>query len=160
METVSSGEVDHIHISFMIAGNTKFARDRLFSVTGSAYKVQDVFNIEDLKAICDKSATTYIEQGERVHTWRNSVGKKYSDLPGVRKLHDFLVVKTHDGRVVMKVREHCYGGDWKESPLHVRDHSASGIPTTTYAEKHYHGISAQKMADMVTMYDRYISPDC
>ena len=160
MEMVSSGEVDHIHFSFMIAGHTKFAPDHLFSITGSAYKVQDVFNIEDLKAICDKSATTYIEQRDRVHTWRDSVGKKYSDLPGVRKLHDFLVVKAHDGRVVMKVHEHCYSGDWKESPLHVRDHSASGIPTTTYAEKHYHGISAQKMADMVTMYNRYISPDC
>ena len=38
MEMVSSGEIDHVHISFMVAGHTKFAPDRLFSVTGSAYK--------------------------------------------------------------------------------------------------------------------------
>ena len=36
MEMVSSGEIDHVHISLMVAGHTKFAPDRLFSVTGSA----------------------------------------------------------------------------------------------------------------------------
>ena len=38
MEMVSNGEVEHIHISFMIAGHTKFAPDRLFSITGRAYR--------------------------------------------------------------------------------------------------------------------------
>lgn len=36
MEMVSSGKVDHVHISFMIAGHTKFVPDRLFSIIGSA----------------------------------------------------------------------------------------------------------------------------
>jgi len=57
MEMVSSGEINHVHISFMVAGHTKFAPDRLFSVIGSAYK-RDVFTIHELKAICDQSATT------------------------------------------------------------------------------------------------------
>ena len=159
MEMVSNGEVEHIHISFMIARHTKFAPDRLFSITGSAYKVHDIFTIEDLKAIFDTCATTYIEKGERVYSWRDSLGQKYSDLPGVRKLHDFRIVRAHDGQVVMKVREHCYGGGWKASPLHIRDPSVIGMPPTTYSEKHHHSISVQKMADMVTMYDRFISPD-
>jgi hypothetical protein len=34
MEMVSSGEFDHVHISFMIAGHTKFATDRRFSMIG------------------------------------------------------------------------------------------------------------------------------
>ena len=48
---------------------------------------------------------SFIVDGEQFYTWRDTLGVKYSDLPGVRKYHDFLVVKTHDGRVVMKVRE-------------------------------------------------------
>ena len=58
--------------------------------------------------------------GERVLTWRNTLGEKYTDLPGVRKYHSFLVVKAHDGTVVMKVRENCFGGIWKDSPLPQR----------------------------------------
>ena len=63
MEMVSSGELDHIHISFMIAGHTKFAPDRLFSTIGCAYKTEDVFIIGDLKSIRDKGATCHIETG-------------------------------------------------------------------------------------------------
>ena len=44
MEMVSGGEVDHIHISFMVAGHTKFAPDRLFSVVGSAYKRGHIYH--------------------------------------------------------------------------------------------------------------------
>ena len=69
MEMVSSGELDHIHISFMTAGHTKFAPDQLFSTIGCAYKTEDVFTIGDLKSICDKSATCHIEMEERVLTW-------------------------------------------------------------------------------------------
>ena len=129
MEMVSSGEIDHVHISFMVAGYTKFAPDRLFSVTGSAYKREDVFTIHELKALCGQSATTFITDGQQVLTWRDSLGDKYSDLPGVRKLHDFLVVKAHNGDVVMKVRKNCFTGVWKDSPLRVRDSTAIGVPT-------------------------------
>jgi len=117
MELVSSGRVDYIRVSFMLAGHTKFAPDRLFSAIGSAYKAADVFTINDLNEICAQSATAHIENGGDVFTWRNYLGLKYSDLPGVRKLHDFLVVKTNTGEVVMKVREWCFSGEWKRSPL-------------------------------------------
>ena len=45
MEMVNNGELEHIHISFMIAGHTKFAPDRLFSTIGCAYKTEDVFTV-------------------------------------------------------------------------------------------------------------------
>ena len=159
MELVSSGEVDHVHVSFMVAGHTKFAPDRLFSVVGSAYKREDTFTLHDLKEICDRCATTFIVNGEDVYTWRDSLGVKYSDLPGVRKYHDFLVVKTHDDSVVMKVREKCYCGDWKDSPLHVLDTTVPGVPDTKYSSSHYRAIPAEKMANMVTMYNKFIPPD-
>ena len=59
MEMVSSCKIHHVHISFMIAGHTKFAPDRLFSAIGSAYKAADVFTIDDLKMLCDQSSSTY-----------------------------------------------------------------------------------------------------
>lgn len=92
-------------------------------------------------------------------SWRDTLSEKYSDLPGVRKYHDFLVVRAHDQTVVMKVRERCFDGQWKDSPLHVRDVSAPGLPTNSYKETQTRSISAEKMANMVTMYNRFISPD-
>jgi len=35
----------------------------------SAYKVADVFTIEELKSLCAPSATTIIESGQNVLTW-------------------------------------------------------------------------------------------
>lgn len=110
MELVSRGVISHVHISFMIAGHTNFAPDRLFATIGSAYKVADVFTIGELKSLSAPSATTIIESGQNVLTWRDTLGEKYSDLPGVRKLHDFLFIKAHTGQVVMKVREQCFNG--------------------------------------------------
>ena len=159
MEMVSSGELDHLHISFMIAGHTKFAPDRLFSVIGSAYKSEDVFTVDELKAICDTCATSHVESGDQVLTWRKSLSEKYSDLLGIRKFHDFMVVKTHDDTVVMKVRENCFGGSWKDSPLHVKNPDAPGIPTVTYSKSHVRQITSEKMDNMTTMYNRFISPD-
>jgi hypothetical protein len=69
----------------MIAGH---APDRLFSAIESAYKAADVFLIDDLKTLYDRSASTYMEKGDQVFTWREWCGEKYSDLPGIRKFHD------------------------------------------------------------------------
>lgn len=158
MEMVSRGTVDHIHISFMIAGHTKFAPDRLFSAIGNAYKAADVFTMSDLQALCAQSATSFIEKGDTVLTWREFLGQKYSDRPGVRKLHDFLVVKAHNGEVVMKVCQQCFTGEWKKSPLKVVSAAVSDTCRSTYSETHSHSISGEKLANMVTMYDRFIPP--
>lgn len=96
-----------------------------------------------------------IEHGENVLTWRESLGVKYSDLPGVQKLHDFLVTQIHSGEVVMKVRKHCSSGTWKDSSLHT---DISGTPTTTYKDKKLHCIKADELANMVTISGRFISP--
>lgn len=159
MELVSRGIIDYVHISFMIAGHTKFAPDRLFATIGSAYKVADVFTINELQELCAKTATTVVENGDSILTWRETLSEKYSDLPGVRKFHDFLFIKCHSGEVVMKVREHCFTGEWKTSPLRVVHPEVSGIPITTYTEAHLHKIKDDKMANMVTMYNRFISPE-
>ena len=61
-EMVSCGELEHIHISFMIAGHTKFAPDQLFSTIGCAYKTEDVFTINDLKSICESVQHASLKQ--------------------------------------------------------------------------------------------------
>ena len=78
MEMVSQGNV--IHICFMLAGHTKFAPDRLFAKIGSAYKI---FTVQELQTLCTPSASTSVEDGENVLTWRDTLGTKYSDLPWV-----------------------------------------------------------------------------
>ena len=51
--------------------------------------------------------------------------KKYSNLPGVRKIHDFMIVRGVKGEVVMKLRTHCHTRTPIESPLHVVDPTQS-----------------------------------
>lgn len=143
----------------MIAGHTKFAPDRLFATVGSAYKASDVFTIDELQVLCSRSAVTCIEDGENIFTWRESLSLKYSDLPGVRKLHDFLIVQSHTGQVVMKVRELCHTGAWKDSTLKVLSPSLHGIPSTNYKDTQTRPIKDDKMAHMVAMYDKFISLD-
>ena len=141
MEMVRQEKVEHIHVCFMLAGHTKFAPDRLFAKVGSAYncKTADVFTIHELHALCTPLALTVVEDEQNMLTRRDTLGAKYSDLPGVRKLHDFLVVKRYDGNVVMEVRDKCFTGAWRQSPLRLVDSSAPG--------------------NMVTMYEKFISPD-
>ena len=52
MEMVSNGSISHVHISFMLAGQTKFAPDHLLATIGNAYKSADVFTIDELQALC------------------------------------------------------------------------------------------------------------
>ena len=66
MEMVSKGTISHVHISFMLAGHTKFAPDCLFATVGNAYKSADVFTVDELQALCLQSAQTIVETGESI----------------------------------------------------------------------------------------------
>ena len=112
-----------------------------------------------MQALFASYATTSIEDGTNILTWLQTLGDKYSDLPGVRNLHDFLFVKAQDGKVVLKVYEFCFGGVWNVSPLHQKNTTMSEIPTDTYKDRCWHQISDDKMAHMVTMYNGFIPPD-
>lgn len=161
MEMVSTGKVDSIHISFLIAGHTKFPPHRLFASIANAYKKADVFTIEEMQALCTPFAVTLTEDGTHILTWRDSLGQKYTKLPGVRNLHDFVFVKESSGKVLTVVRDFWFGGTWKESPPHPKQPNISGIPTCTYKDKHWHPIKADKMEPMITVYNRcptYLPP--
>ena len=154
MEMVSSGKIDNVHISSLIAGHTKF------HPIGSS-QLLGVFTrqLMCLQLTTSKSYVIGVQAcmwRRVIKNWRECLGEKYSNLPGIRKFHDFLIMKSHDGKVMMKVRDWCVKGSWKPLPLHVRNVSVVGTTTTTYEP---HTLSTEKLVNMVTMYGRYTPPD-
>ena len=157
MELVEMHTLDHCCFCFLVAGHTKFAPDRLFALTGNAYNRADIFTAEELLEICQRFSTGCIEDGSHIFDWRSAMAKKYSDLPGVRKIHDFLIVRSINGQVVMKLRTSCHSGIPLESPLRIVDSTQSGSPTGCYRD-HPRPLTANKIAHMTQMCYRYIPP--
>lgn len=87
---------------FLNSRHTKFSSDRLFSLVVNDYKCEDVFTPDDLCHICSKFSSAHIEDGSNINQWISTLVNKYSELPGVRKFHDFLVVRT-GSKIIMKV---------------------------------------------------------
>ena len=59
-----------------------------------------------------------IVDGDSIMNWRDKVSQKYSKLPGIRELHDFLLVKNPTANnAMMLVREFCHGGAAKPTTL-------------------------------------------
>ena len=104
MELIERRTLDYVHFSFMVAGHTKFAPDRLFAQVSNSYNRRDVFTVSELKEICDLHAHTYIEDGMSVLQWREVLRIKYSDLPGTRKYHDFLIARSYVHVYIMLVQ--------------------------------------------------------
>ena len=103
MEVVESKLFDHVHVAFLIVDHTKFAPDRTFAAIAQTYNTSDVFCIDELRDVCSVHATAIVIDRSEIYHWREVIERKYSDLPGVRKLHDFLFVRAHTGITVMKV---------------------------------------------------------
>ena len=155
MEVVEQRKLDHLRFCFLVAGHTKFAPDRLFALVANAYNRADVFTVDELLGICQPFCTTTIESGSNVLDWRDALQKKYSDLPGVRKLHDFLIVRTGENTVIMKVRAKCHVGAPLVSPLHTVDSLQSATPVSCYAD-HPRPLPSDKMEHMRQMYSKYV----
>lgn len=118
MELIQQDVIEFPRIS-LIAEHTKFSPDLLFSRIAQMYNKSDVFNTEELGDSVSRYATVTIADGTMVHDWR-SVLTKYLKLPSIRSLHDFLFVKhAATKQLVAKVRDNCYKGVFKDSPIHV-----------------------------------------
>ena len=97
--------VQHPRISFMVSGHTKFAPDLLFLRIAKLYYKSNVFNETDLQPIVEQFSLVITDNGGIVRMWREKVGEKYSNLPGIRDLHDFITVAVPPNKMVMKVCE-------------------------------------------------------
>ncbi len=94
----------------MVAGHPKFEPDRLFSHTAKVYVSSDVFTTEELANIMSPYATPLVDDGEVVYRWREVLIKKYSKLPGIRELHDFITVRhLATGAATMRVWQQLSG---------------------------------------------------
>lgn len=94
LEMVQQGKIDFIRVSFLIAGQTKFSPDLLFSRITQTYNRSDVFMTEELGEIVARYATVVIDNGGTVVCDWISVLMKYIKLPGIRSLHNFISQRT------------------------------------------------------------------
>ena len=76
----------------MIAGHTKFSVDHLFSMVAQSFNHSDVFTTEELAGIVEPYAIVVIDSGDIVTPWRAALDK-YTKMPGIRGLHDFVFAK-------------------------------------------------------------------
>ena len=120
LEVMQQRVLQYLRVSFMIPGHTKFAPDILFAKIAKAFYTAEVFNEADLQQIAEQFALVILDNGGIVRTWREKVGEKYSSLPGIRELHDFVTIAMPSDKVVMKVRERCYTGPLRDTPTKVK----------------------------------------
>lgn len=119
LELVQQGKLDFVWVSFLIAGNTKFSPDQLFSKISHTYNCSDAFTTKELQEIISIYTSAEIDEGTIVCDWR-SVLTKYSKPPGIRSMRDFIfTMNSVTGKVVTKVRPHCFGGRFENAPIHV-----------------------------------------
>ena len=118
-EMVRQDILGFVRVSFLIAGHTKFSPDLLFSKIAQTYNRSDVFTTVELGDIISPYSSLTIADGTKVHDWRG-VLTKYSKLPGIRRLHDFVFIKNSvTNKVIAKVRDDCYEGAFQNTTLHV-----------------------------------------
>ena len=160
LEMVQHNKMDFIRISFMIAGHTKFAVDQLFSRIAQTYNRSDIFNTAELASCIGQHADIVVDQGEIVHKWRDSL-IKYTKLPGIRSLHDFVMVRSPTtGDAATRVRDYCYEGALREAPIGIAaGHSASedAFPTQSYSQSgSLRPLSSAKISHLKQMMDNFI----
>lgn len=97
-----------------------------------------------------------------VRMWREKVWEKYTSLPGIRELQDFVTIAVSPNKIVMKVREKCYSGTLRDTPTKVKkDFNAtdSCIPKVTdsySARGNLRSLSENKMGHLQQMYANFI----
>ena len=109
-----------------------------------------------------KHANVTFDHGRIVRCWRERVTVKYSNLPGIHALHDFLAIKNPDQTAIMKVRDLVYGGPLVNTPMKVsKDYlpTTSVIPTVndTYEAKNLvKNLGGTKLDHLKQMYTNFI----
>jgi len=165
-ELIQQGKLSFFRVSFLIAGHTKFAPDLLFSKIAQSYNKNDVFTTQELAEIISQYASVTIDDGKIVCDWRSSM-EKYSKLPGIRSLHDFVFTRnTVEDRVVAKVRKFCYEGTFENAKIHVnsgRDACECAIPDQESGNYKYLGklrsLNDSKSKHLQQMYKDFIPRD-
>lgn len=162
MEIVQENLLDFFRLSFMVAGHTKFDPNRLFSCIARPFNHADTFNITQLAELISQYASVTVDDGKIVRAWRSLLPNKYTNLPGIRNLRDFLIVKNPtNGCSPMKVRNFGYEGSFQNSPMRKNSDDCV-LPTPCHSYKYLNKVrelSDAKTKDLRHMSNLYISPD-
>ena len=160
LELVQNGVLDMIRLPFLVTGHTKFAPDRLFASIANSYNKSDVFTCQELVEIASRYATACEETGVNILLWRQQLDKKYAELPGIRKYHDFVINRNSTNIASLQVRERCGSGDYINAHLKMRKGSTQEVNSLPRSSSNYvgltHQISSEILHDMKTMYSRFI----
>ena len=165
MEVVQQNILDYFRISFMVAGHTKFAPDQLFSLTARDFYSSDIFNEREFLEVMQRHATVMFDNGRIVRCWRETVTQKYSSLPGIRDLHDFLALRNVGENALMKVRSNCYSGTLKSTPMAIRkgmsaaDRVLPGLGQSYFAKGMVKQLSESKQSHLNQMCINFIPND-
>ena len=118
-EMIQQEKLSFLRVSFLLAGHTKFSPDLLFSKIAQTYKRSDVFSTEELKNVIATYADVVVDGGSIVCDWRKAMAK-YTKVPGIRSLHDFIFTKNPvTNSVIAKVRKNCAMGSFENATIHV-----------------------------------------
>ena len=147
IKMVNTGKIDFPWISFLIAGHTSLHQIVFLQTlpTRARRLIWCVHYRRTEIIMWPIGHNLHIEDGTNILMWRDSFGEKYSNLPGVHKLHDFLFIKVASG-VLMKMRDFCHGVALAESPLWTRNPEQSGTLVDTHKDKCWYSIFQDKKA--------------
>ena len=108
----------------------------------------------------ENHASVTFDSGRIVRCWRDTVTQKYTNLPGIRELHDFLALKNPGTDAIMKVRDKCYTGTLKDTPMKlVKGRNSTDRQLTYDAKGLVKELSASKQAHLKQMCRNFIPQD-
>ncbi len=167
-ELVARGDFDTIRMCFFVPGHAKNDADRLFARISHAFNKNDVFITEHLvtlirDTIRPAGSCTLINNRDIVN-WKVLLRKKYSSFTSIKNYRDFLIRRNSHGKVVVYHKACCYHGEYIKKNL-LKDGIDAGsdlkkeISKFTYDVKGLSpGLSEDKIAALVKMYDKFIEP--
>ena len=140
----------------MVTEHTKFAPELLFSQIAKSYYKSDVFNESDLHHLVEQFSRVMTDDEGIVRMWREKVGGKYSNLPGIRDLHDFLTTAVPPNKIVMKVLEKCYTGTKVKKGFVSTDFCIPMVTDSYKARGNLRILTESKLGHLKQMYANFI----
>lgn len=119
--------------------------------------------MEELVDVAGHFSNAVEVTGANVYHWRQELDKKYTELQGIRKYHDFVVSRDANNTAQLKIREACGFGDFVSGNMKLRSGSSPQLMCIPPSSSNYlnskRPLSSEKISDMVTMYSRFIDPE-
>ena len=117
----------------------------------------DVFNERKLVAVMEWHASVVIDSGHIVHVCRETMAQNYSNLPGIRALHDFVGLhNSYNERSRELLYWHIQG---HTNEYHKRRHQWHSITRTYLALGMVKQLSESKQGQLNQMCTKFIPQD-